>query len=95
MGIKGKSKSSSDSFVIFILKYCRFWGDAVHNAGAGPAPIPFKKLTTEKIVSAIRFAISAEASHAAAILGEKIRAEKGETEGVNDFHRNLSIDALV
>lgn len=69
----------------------RFWGDAVHNAGAGPAPIPIKTLSAETLTSALQHAISAEAVAAAGVLGEKIRAEKGEDRGVDSFTQGMPL----
>jgi sterol 3beta-glucosyltransferase len=53
------------------------WGRRVYELGVGPQPIPRKKLTVEKLASAIRQALSAEMVDAAQALGEKIRAENG------------------
>jgi hypothetical protein len=69
----------------------RFWGDAVHHAGAGPAPIPIKTLTVENLTAALKFAISEQAVAAVGILGEKIRSEKGEERGVISFARNMPV----
>jgi hypothetical protein len=72
----------------------RFWGDAVHHAGAGPAPIPIKTLTAENLTAALTFAVSEQAVAAAGVLGEKIRSEKGEEGGVKSFTRNMPVREL-
>ena len=55
-----------------------FWGKRVFALGVGPAPIPQKRLTTERLVAAIRQMTSDAAMQArAARLGELIRAEDG------------------
>lgn len=72
----------------------RFWGEAIHHAGAGPAPIPFKELTSEKLAAAIEYAVSPEAKEAAGVLGAKIRSEKGEAKGAESFHRHMPIKDL-
>lgn len=72
----------------------RFWGDAVYNAGAGPMPIPFKHLSVDNLTAALRTAISPEVVAGAGVLGEKIRAEKGEERGVKSFTRNMPFNDL-
>lgn len=55
-----------------------FWGQRVADLGAGPAPIPRKKLTAERLAEAIRAAVTDEAMRQrAADLGAKIQAEDG------------------
>jgi sterol 3beta-glucosyltransferase len=61
----------------------------VHNADAGPAPIPIKTLSVETLTNALQYACSPEAVTAAGVLGAKIRAEKGEERGVRSFTRNM------
>jgi hypothetical protein len=53
----------------------------IHKSGAGPKPIPYKELTTEKLTEAITFAISPKAKKAATDLAQKIYDE------VNIIHR--------
>ncbi|KXJ96095.1 hypothetical protein Micbo1qcDRAFT_231209 [Microdochium bolleyi] len=71
-----------------------FWGAMVHRAGAGPEPIPYKKLTAEGLAEAIRVAIKPETLERAKELGEKIREEKGADVGGQCFHNHLDIDSL-
>jgi sterol 3beta-glucosyltransferase len=60
-----------------------FWGSVVHQLGAGPAPIPQKRLTVEKLASAITTAVmDVEMQQRAALVGEKIRAEDGITAAI-------------
>lgn len=47
----------------------------IHKAGAGPKPIPAKKLNTEGLRDAILFAISPSAKRAASQLAQQIQAE--------------------
>ncbi len=55
-----------------------FWGRRVHTLGVGPAPIPRRRLTAEKLATAIQQAVSDEAMRRrAASLGERIRADRG------------------
>lgn len=53
------------------------WGRRVHELGVGAKPIPRKKLTSEKLADAIRFALSDEIKNAAKELGRKIQSENG------------------
>ncbi len=69
----------------------RFWGEMIHRAGAGPAPIKHTKLTPENLAEAIKFAVSEPAKSAARGMGEKIRSESGEERGVASFHNHLPL----
>ncbi|KAJ3573386.1 hypothetical protein NPX13_g4725 [Xylaria arbuscula] len=71
-----------------------FWGAMVARAGAGPDPIPYKKLTSEGLAEAITIALKPETQEKAKELGEKIREEKGADIGAQSFHKHLDIDAL-
>jgi sterol 3beta-glucosyltransferase len=60
-----------------------FWGWAVHEAGAGPKPIPQRQLTPQRLAEAISTAASDEGmQRRAAVMGEKIRAENGVAHAV-------------
>jgi sterol 3beta-glucosyltransferase len=55
-----------------------YWGQRVADLGVGPAPIPRKKLTVERLAQAIQTAVTDQAMRGrAAELGTKIRAEDG------------------
>jgi sterol 3beta-glucosyltransferase len=55
-----------------------FWGRRVHELGAGPAPIPQKNLTAERLAHALRAATGRPSMRkAAAELGARIRREDG------------------
>lgn len=55
-----------------------FWGSVVHGQGAGPQPIPQKKLTVDGLTAAISTMVTDVAmQRRAAQLGEQIRAEDG------------------
>ncbi|KAL2270208.1 hypothetical protein VTJ83DRAFT_2392 [Remersonia thermophila] len=71
-----------------------FWGSMVARAGAGPAPIPFKKLTAEKLAGAIELALRPETQARAAELGDKIKQEKGADVGGTMFHQRLDADKM-
>ncbi len=55
-----------------------FWGGRVQALGAGPVPIPQKRLTADKLAAAIRLCLSDPTiGNRAAELGERIRGEDG------------------
>jgi sterol 3beta-glucosyltransferase len=55
-----------------------FWGARVHALGAGPAPIPRKKLNVARLAAAIEQAVRDQGMRSrAATIGAKIRAEDG------------------
>ncbi|KAI0383627.1 glycosyltransferase family 1 protein [Hypomontagnella monticulosa] len=71
-----------------------FWGAMVARAGAGPDPIPYKKLTAAGLAEAIRMALKPETQERARELGQKIREEKGTDVGAQSFHRHLDVNRL-
>jgi hypothetical protein len=71
-----------------------FWGSAVAAAGAGPQPIPYKKLSAETLANGIEVALSEPAQAAAAAIGDSIRAEDGTGAGVDSVHRLLPLKAM-
>ncbi len=61
-----------------------FWGKRVHALGVGPEPIPQKKLTAEKLATAIRTVTADNAMRQRAeALGEQIHLEDGIANAVN------------
>ncbi|KAJ9635308.1 hypothetical protein H2204_005869 [Knufia peltigerae] len=71
-----------------------FWGAMVARAGAGPRPIPHKKLTADKLANAIDFCLKAESLERAKELGSKIAAERGSDMAAQSFHQHLELDRL-
>ncbi|KAK6223322.1 hypothetical protein LQW54_000439 [Pestalotiopsis sp. IQ-011] len=71
-----------------------FWGAMVAKAGAGPEPIPYKKLTAENLAEAIKTALKPETLERAGELGAKIREEQGSDVGGQSFHQHLNVDEL-
>ena len=60
-----------------------FWGRRVHALGAGPEPVPQKRLTTERLAATIRAVTEDEGMRRLAEeLGEGIRAENGVARAV-------------
>ena len=71
-----------------------FWGAMIERAGAGPAPIPYKDLTAEKLARAITQALKPETLEKAQYLGRKIGEERGADMGGKSFHDHLDLQSL-
>ncbi|KAI9047518.1 hypothetical protein LZ554_008234 [Drepanopeziza brunnea f. sp. 'monogermtubi'] len=71
-----------------------FWGAMVARAGAGPVPIPYRQLTSDKLAAAITEALKPETLERAKDLGAKIKQEKGCETGGKAFHDMLDVDQL-
>ncbi len=55
-----------------------FWGERVHQLGAGPKPVPFARLSVENLAQAIDQAVNDPTIRRnAALLGEKLQREDG------------------
>lgn len=54
-----------------------FWGRRVAALGAGPAPLPQKRLSAPALAAALKAALTPDVATRAAALGEAIRAEPG------------------
>ncbi len=71
-----------------------FWGHRVHTLGAGPKPIPAKKLTTQTLAESILAAVSDQDMRARAkAIGVQIRAEDGVARTVDIIHRYVEAGA--
>ena len=69
-----------------------FWGERVAALSTGPQPIPVKRLTTERLASALEIAVlDDQVQERAGIIGEKIRAEDGVTRVVDVVGKLRSI----
>ncbi len=67
-----------------------FWGAAVHRAGAGPEPLPAKRLTADKLGAAIRTAIEDHAMRDRALeLSERIAREEGAKRAAEQIEASL------
>jgi UDP:flavonoid glycosyltransferase YjiC (YdhE family) len=71
-----------------------FWGQRVFKLGAGPRPIPAKRLTDDALASAIRATASKEMRRRAAALGEQIRGEDGVARAVEAIHEHVAAEAI-
>jgi UDP:flavonoid glycosyltransferase YjiC (YdhE family) len=71
-----------------------FWGDMIARAGAGPAPIPYKKLTVDGLAAAIQEALRPETTARAEDLAAKIKEENGVISGMESFSASLPADKM-
>jgi UDP:flavonoid glycosyltransferase YjiC (YdhE family) len=69
-----------------------FWGDMVARRGAGPPPIPFKKLTLGRLSEAIDSALRPECREVAQDIANSMKCENGCEEGAKFFHAALRLD---
>jgi sterol 3beta-glucosyltransferase len=68
-----------------------FWGAAVYRAGAGPEPMPVKKLATERLASAIQTANDDAGMRTRATeLSERIAQENGADQACEQIERTLA-----
>ena len=68
-----------------------FWGRRVSDLGAGPEPIPRRRLTAARLARAIEQAVGDDAMRArASEVGRQIRAEDGVARAVEVIERDLS-----
>jgi UDP:flavonoid glycosyltransferase YjiC (YdhE family) len=66
-----------------------FWGSMIARAGAGPKPIPYKKLTAESLAEQLRKALAPETAIKAKELGKEMVTEQGSDLGAKYFHDGL------
>lgn len=67
-----------------------FWAHRVAHLGAGPAPIPRKRLTVDRLAAAISRAVGDDGIRARAHdVGERVRTEDGATRAVEILERAL------
>lgn len=65
-----------------------FWGSVVHQAGLGPAPLPQRRLTPQRLAAALREAVDSEPMRvAAAAMAQRLAAEDGARRAVAQLER--------
>ncbi|KAH7018846.1 glycosyltransferase family 28 domain-containing protein [Ilyonectria destructans] len=69
-----------------------FWGQMIARAGAGPTPVPFKKMTAETLAASIAFALKPEVQQAVQDMAQRIGIEDGAGDTARDFQERLGID---
>ena len=93
-GVTGAALSAGlPSVVIPIFADQPFWGERVFRLGAGPRPIPAKRLTEDLLTTAIHAAGSEDIRRRAAALGDRIRGENGVLQAVKVLHQHLGCGA--
>jgi UDP:flavonoid glycosyltransferase YjiC (YdhE family) len=91
-GVTGAAlRAGRPSVVVPVFGDQPFWGQRVFELGAGPRPIPAKKLTDDALASAIRLTAGGEMRGRAAALGERIRTENGVARAVEVIHQHLGV----
>ncbi|KAL2443709.1 Sterol 3-beta-glucosyltransferase UGT80B1 [Exophiala dermatitidis] len=71
-----------------------FWGSMLARAGAGPPPIAYKNLTSDKLADSIKEALKPESLERARELSAKIRSEDGTSVGAESFHNHANLPEL-
>lgn len=69
----------------------QFWGNIVARAGAGPSPIPYKRLNSQNLSDAIHKALETSILDRAQLIATKMQEESGVRHAVNSFYRNLDL----
>jgi sterol 3beta-glucosyltransferase len=91
-GVTGAAlRAGLPSIVVPIFADQPFWGRRVFELGAGPRPIPAKRLTADALASAIRLTASREMRRRATALGEQIRKEDGVARAVEAVHGHVGV----
>ncbi|KAI6359918.1 hypothetical protein MCOR25_006907 [Pyricularia grisea] len=69
-----------------------FWGSMLERCGAGPEPVPYKRLTAEKLAEGIKYCLSDEAKQAATEIARDIEKEgDGAENACKSFHKHLTL----
>ncbi|HVJ93664.1 MAG TPA: glycosyltransferase, partial [Labilithrix sp.] len=68
-----------------------FWGNVVRRAGLGPPPIPQKKLSADRLATAIREALADDVVRRTEAIGECIRAEDGPARAAELIERGVNV----
>lgn len=66
----------------------------VANAGAGPRPIPHRRLNAENLAEAIRYCLSPQTVNAAQAIAAKMEAERGVQAAANSWWKQLPLERL-
>jgi sterol 3beta-glucosyltransferase len=94
-GVTGAAlRAGLPSVVVPVFADQPFWGSRVFELGAGPRPIPARRLTADNLASAIRATTGQEIERRAAALGEQIRRENGLDRAVELIDQFLGRGAL-
>ncbi|KIW01832.1 uncharacterized protein PV09_06683 [Verruconis gallopava] len=69
----------------------QFWGQMIAKAGAGPAPVPFKKMTAESLAESITYALKPEVKKAVQAMADQIASENGARDTATDINERLDV----
>ncbi|KAE8364928.1 hypothetical protein BDV27DRAFT_127701 [Aspergillus caelatus] len=72
----------------------QFWGEIVARAGAGPSPIPYKRLNLQNLSDAIGKALEVATLERAQAIARNMQEESGVRHGVYSFYRHLDLESL-
>ncbi len=90
-GVTGAAlRAGLPSVVVPIFADQPFWGSRVYDLGAGPRPIPAKRLTEENLAKAIQAVLGRPMRERATALGASIRKEDGVPTAVEIISRYLN-----
>lgn len=81
------------SIVIPVFADQPFWGERVFSLGAGPRPIPAKRLSEDSLTAAIRATTNEDMRRRAAAIGVRIRGEDGVLQAVKIINKYLGCGA--
>ena len=77
-GVTGAAlRAGLPSVVVPVFGDQPFWSERVYALGAGPKPIPARRLTAERLAAAIRATVDPDMRHRAASVSVSIRQEDG------------------
>jgi sterol 3beta-glucosyltransferase len=71
-----------------------FWGAMVYQAGAGPEPVPYKKMTEELLAECIIEALGPEIQTAVKEMSQKIAGENGSEDAAISFQHAVNMDSM-
>lgn len=71
-----------------------FWGAMISKAGAGPEPVPFKKMTEDTLYNSIVQALAPDIKLNVKKMSEKIAGESGAETAAASFQQTLEIDSM-
>jgi hypothetical protein len=71
-----------------------FWGHMIAQSGAGPEPLPPRKMTAAALVEAIQFLLREETLAAAKAIARRMENEQGVQAAAESFHRHLPIEKM-
>lgn len=71
-----------------------FWGAMIYKAGAGPEPVPFKKMTEETLADSISTALGPDIQIAVKEMSSKIANENGAEDAAVSFHNIINVDSM-